>query len=212
MSADEIAADRPQEAMRGIYLVAYDGLRCTGARDPAKLSPSCRRLARLKRKTRRRRRAFRRVKGRPPEDGTPHREGTCQAMIGFLKARAARNAAARQAAAKQAAGRSAAPTASPPAGSPATEAGAAAAASPLTSMADSQPATMEAAAEPLPPASARYEIRDDGDTWSVHDNLTGTVAEVHGFRLTHINKARAESLAEVLNRGEARRLASAAKD
>jgi len=51
----------------------------------------------------------------------------------------------------------------------------------------------------------RYEARENADGWSVHDAETGDTAEVHGYRLARMNRARAESLVEVLNRGEARR-------
>lgn len=51
----------------------------------------------------------------------------------------------------------------------------------------------------------RYEARENADGWSVHDADTGETAEVHGYRLARMNRARAESLVEVLNRGEARR-------
>ena len=51
----------------------------------------------------------------------------------------------------------------------------------------------------------RYEARENADGWSVHDAETDDTAEVHGYRLARMNRTRAESLVEVLNRGEARR-------
>jgi len=51
----------------------------------------------------------------------------------------------------------------------------------------------------------RYEARENAGGWSVHDAETDDTAEVHGYRLARMNRARADSLVEVLNRGEARR-------
>jgi hypothetical protein len=51
----------------------------------------------------------------------------------------------------------------------------------------------------------RYEIRENADGWSVYDNQTVGTAEVYAYRLTRMNRPRAESLVAVLNRGEIRR-------
>lgn len=51
----------------------------------------------------------------------------------------------------------------------------------------------------------RYEIREYSDGWSVYDNQTVGTAEVYEYRLTKMNRSRAESLVAVLNRGEVRR-------
>jgi hypothetical protein len=51
----------------------------------------------------------------------------------------------------------------------------------------------------------RYEIREHADGWSVYDRQTGATAETYGYRLAKMNRARADSLVEVLNRGEVRR-------
>jgi hypothetical protein len=50
----------------------------------------------------------------------------------------------------------------------------------------------------------RYQARENGEGWSVQDGETGDTAEIYGYRLTKMNRARAESLVAVLNRGEAR--------
>jgi hypothetical protein len=57
-------------------------------------------------------------------------------------------------------------------------------------------------AEPDP---QRYEARQAEDGWTVYDRVTADTAEVYGYRLVKMNRARADSLVEVLNRGEARR-------
>ena len=66
-------------------------------------------------------------------------------------------------------------------------------------------ATIEA-----PPATAsfgtRYEARERADGWSVNDNQMKDAAEIYGYRLIRMSRQRAESLVEVLNRGEIRRL------
>lgn len=54
-------------------------------------------------------------------------------------------------------------------------------------------------------APERYEIREYSDGWSVYDNQTVGPAEVYEYRLTKMNRSRAESLVAVLNRGEIRR-------
>ncbi len=59
-------------------------------------------------------------------------------------------------------------------------------------------------AEP-PPPPARYAIREGDDGWSVVDKQTNATAETYGYRLTGMSRSRAESLVEVLNRGEARK-------
>jgi hypothetical protein len=51
----------------------------------------------------------------------------------------------------------------------------------------------------------RYEARQAADGWTVYDRVTSDTAEVYGYRLVKMNRARADSLVEVLNRGEARR-------
>jgi hypothetical protein len=123
-------------------------------------------------------------------------------MIGFLKNRARKNAAAK-ADAKASADKSSQSTEpTPPAGSePAAEGGAEA------GTAETAESThgAETAAPTAPEVPERYEAREDEDGWSVHDRQTGTTAETYGYRLTRMNRARAESLVEVLNRGEARR-------
>ena len=54
----------------------------------------------------------------------------------------------------------------------------------------------------------RYEMRQNTDGWSVQDEETGDIAEIYGYRLARMNRARAESLVAVLNRGDARRRGS----
>jgi hypothetical protein len=51
----------------------------------------------------------------------------------------------------------------------------------------------------------RYEVRENIGGWSVQDMEIDDVAEVYGYRLARMSRGRAQSLAEVLNRGEARR-------
>ena len=51
----------------------------------------------------------------------------------------------------------------------------------------------------------RYEVRESIGGWSVQDREIDDVAEVYGYRLARMSRGRAQSLAEVLNRGEARR-------
>jgi hypothetical protein len=51
----------------------------------------------------------------------------------------------------------------------------------------------------------RYEVRENIGGWSVQDREIDDVAEVYGYRLARMSRGRAQSLAEVLNRGEARR-------
>jgi hypothetical protein len=51
----------------------------------------------------------------------------------------------------------------------------------------------------------RYEVQESVEGWFVHDRETGDVAEVYGYRLGKLSRGRAQSLVEVLNRGEARR-------
>jgi hypothetical protein len=51
----------------------------------------------------------------------------------------------------------------------------------------------------------RYEARENGDGWSVQDAETDDTAEIYGYRLAKMNRARADSLVALLNRGEARR-------
>jgi hypothetical protein len=51
----------------------------------------------------------------------------------------------------------------------------------------------------------RYQARENGEGWSVHDGQTGDTAEIYGYRLAKMNQFRAESLVAVLNRGEARK-------
>jgi hypothetical protein len=60
------------------------------------------------------------------------------------------------------------------------------------------------AAEPEPDQQ-RYEARQAEGGWTVFDRVTAETAEVYGYRLVKMNRARADSLVEVLNRGEARR-------
>ena len=55
------------------------------------------------------------------------------------------------------------------------------------------------------PEPQRYEARQAEDGWTVYDRVTADTAEVYGYRLVKMNRARADSLVEVLNRGEARR-------
>ena len=61
---------------------------------------------------------------------------------------------------------------------------------------------LAAASEVVP---ERYGVRQNADGWSVQDGETGDIAEIYGYRLARINRARAESLVSVLNRGETRR-------
>jgi hypothetical protein len=66
--------------------------------------------------------------------------------------------------------------------------------------------TIETALASGPDASPdRYHIRENADGWSVYDSQTKATAETYGYRLTRMNRSRAESLVEVLNRGEARK-------
>ncbi len=66
--------------------------------------------------------------------------------------------------------------------------------------------TIESALAREPAASPdRYEIRENPDGWSVYDKQTRATAETYGYRLAKMNRTRAESLVEVLNRGEVRR-------
>jgi hypothetical protein len=117
-------------------------------------------------------------------------------MTGFLKGRSLRNAAARNAAA------GASPPVPSPSPTPPVEATAAEGAPP----AEAGPGSIETALSSAPAASAeRYQIRENEDGWSVHDSQTGTTAETYGYRLSRMNRSRAESLVEVLNRGEVRR-------
>ena len=51
----------------------------------------------------------------------------------------------------------------------------------------------------------RYEAWQAADGWSVLDRHTGDTAQVYGYLLGRLSQRRAESLVEVLNRGEARR-------
>ena len=51
----------------------------------------------------------------------------------------------------------------------------------------------------------RYEVRESIGGWSVQDREIDDVAEVYGYRLARMSRGRAQSLAEGLNRGEARR-------
>ncbi len=46
----------------------------------------------------------------------------------------------------------------------------------------------------------RYEARQSADGWIVYDRVTADNAEVYGYRLVKMNRARADSLVEVLNR------------
>jgi len=55
------------------------------------------------------------------------------------------------------------------------------------------------------PPPQRYEARENTDGWTVYDRVTADTAEVYGYRLVKMNRSRADSLVEVLNRGEARR-------
>ena len=64
---------------------------------------------------------------------------------------------------------------------------------------------LAAASEVVP---ERYGTRQNTDGWSVQDGETDDIAEIYGYRLARINRARAESLVAVLNRGEARRRGS----
>ena len=73
------------------------------------------------------------------------------------------------------------------------------------SRAPSAPARLAAATTASPTAPERYEPRENTEGWFVYDRETDDVAETYGYRLARMNRARAESLVEVLNRGEARR-------
>ena len=123
-------------------------------------------------------------------------------MIGFLKNRARKNAAAK-ADAKASADQSSQPAEpAPPAGSESDTDGGAEAG---TEDAVENTGAAETAVPAAPEVPERYEAVENEDGWSVHDRQTGTTAETYGYRLTKMNRARAESLVEVLNRGEARR-------
>jgi hypothetical protein len=120
-------------------------------------------------------------------------------MIGFLRSRALKNAAARSAAAT-------------PVDKPPPRAGEAPSAQPGEPPDGEQARPIEdagpvedALASPSEPTPERYEAQENEDGWSVHDRETSDTAEVYGYRLVKMNKSRAESLVEVLNRAEARR-------
>ena len=124
-------------------------------------------------------------------------------MIGFLKNRARKNAAAKAAGAKSSGDQ---PPEPGEAGSPdeaAAESGDASADEAATGSLES--AIENAATNTPEPPPARYEARENDDGWSVHDRQTDATAETYGYRLARMNRSRAESLVEVLNRGEARR-------
>jgi hypothetical protein len=138
-------------------------------------------------------------------------------MIGFLRNRSLRNLAAREAAAPASVPAAAAappvPAAEPElvaaqpaaASSPPAEEPAAAAA-PVPA----EPGPIQTAlSEPEEPP-ARYQAREHSEGWSVFDLETNDVAAVYGYSLAKMNRARADSLVEVLNRGEARRRARTA--
>ncbi len=112
-------------------------------------------------------------------------------MIGFLKARSLKNAADRQATGGNAL----------PAGQQSEEPG-----SGRVDEVKEKMAPIEAALTNEPVSFAdRYEIRESPDGWFVYDNQTRATAETYGYRLMRMNRPRAESLAEVLNRGEVRK-------
>lgn len=142
-------------------------------------------------------------------------------MIGFLKSRTLKNAAAREAASASAAAHLAEPssrerrtrvneatatieTAAP---DPALD--------PDAAEADGKERRARAKEEAVKIETAlasesvatpeRYEIREYSDGWSVYDNQTVAPAKVYEYRLTKMNRSRAESLVAVLNRGEVRR-------
>jgi hypothetical protein len=123
-------------------------------------------------------------------------------MIGFLKNRARKNAAAK-AASKAADDKSDQPA------EPQSPDGSEAPGEVAGGEADqAETASIESAIEagPIAPAPPeRYEARENDDGWFVYDRQTQTTAETYGYRLTRMNRARADSLVEVLNRGEARR-------
>jgi hypothetical protein len=111
-------------------------------------------------------------------------------MIGFLKSRTLKNAAARVAASAPAA-------MVPPLAKPGEE---------REVRVKEETAMIETAlASEAVVTVDRYEIREDADGWSVYDNQTVGTAEVYAYRLTKMNRQRAESLVAVLNRGETRR-------
>lgn len=118
-------------------------------------------------------------------------------MIGFLKSRSLKNAAAREAADSDA------NPAAPPTG--AADGEAAQPGQPAEPP-KAEAGTIETALASGPDASPdRYHVRENADGWSVYDSQTKATAETYGYRLTRMNRSRAESLVEVLNRGEARK-------
>jgi hypothetical protein len=60
-------------------------------------------------------------------------------------------------------------------------------------------------ADPPEVLAERYEVRESIGGWSVQDRELDDVAEVYGYRLARMSRGRAQSLADVLNRGAARR-------
>jgi hypothetical protein len=125
-------------------------------------------------------------------------------MIGFLKSRALRNAAAKKAASSPDTPSPQAPKPQPPkAGEPENQAGSTEASAAETGAMVEAIGTAATSTPQAPPE--RYEARETVEGWSVHDRQTNDTAETYGYRLAKMNRSRAESLVEVLNRGEARR-------
>jgi hypothetical protein len=126
-------------------------------------------------------------------------------MIGFLRNRSL-VAAGKKAAADALRDQSLRQAAEQPAPSPAPgEAQPTSPAPPDVPVTEATGPVADALATAAQPAPGRYEARENADGWSVHDRETGDTAEVYGYRLAKMNRSRAESLVEVLNRGEARR-------